>query len=451
MNAVLSSIFNQETSAKRLLSWFKKGSVAVVEQACFAGSNFLVNILLARWLPSEQYGAFALAFSIFLFMSGFHNALLLEPMSVIGPANHRHHLKEYLGLLLWIHACLTSSLAVLLLMGAGTVALFTAQGPLAEALAGISIALPLILLLWLLRREFYLERNPRGALVGDMLYGFLLLNGLLLLKRLQIISPLSIFLLMGLASMIASGFLLYRLRPDFPTGYAAITPQLRVIGAENWRYGKWMVAIAVVSWLPANMYYVFTAGFLGFGGTGALRAIENLLLPVSHVMTALGLLLLPWASTRLKDKGLEVLKKDVIGITFLMIGLTGTYLLILLSSGRTVLQFLYGEKYHDVLWLLPYFAASPCIAAVSTGWQTGLRALQAPSTLFVAYCLKAAFTLSAGAAFVYLWGLFGVGIAGPTSALCQLLILMWYWKKITACRDDPASPRKPSHGMAVTL
>ena len=39
-------------------------------QALFAGSHFLVNIFLARWLLSAaRYGTFALAFSLLLLFS----------------------------------------------------------------------------------------------------------------------------------------------------------------------------------------------------------------------------------------------------------------------------------------------------------------------------------------------------------------------------------------------
>ena len=61
------------------LPWLKKGSLAVADQALISGSNFLIGILLARWLPPEQYGAYALAFSAFLLVSLSYQSLLLEP------------------------------------------------------------------------------------------------------------------------------------------------------------------------------------------------------------------------------------------------------------------------------------------------------------------------------------------------------------------------------------
>ena len=56
--------------------WIRGGILAVVDQGLMSGSNFALSILLARWLTSEQYGAYAVALSIFFFVSTVHQALL---------------------------------------------------------------------------------------------------------------------------------------------------------------------------------------------------------------------------------------------------------------------------------------------------------------------------------------------------------------------------------------
>ena len=52
--------------------WYRRGLKAgfsIADQAMLSGSNFTLNILLARWLESAEYGAFTLVFSIFLFLA----------------------------------------------------------------------------------------------------------------------------------------------------------------------------------------------------------------------------------------------------------------------------------------------------------------------------------------------------------------------------------------------
>jgi hypothetical protein len=88
---------------RSVLPWATKGGLAIVDQGLISGSNFLLGILLARWLMPEQYGAYALAFSAFLLLSFLYHSLLLEPMAVFSGSTYHRSLRGYLGALVWIH------------------------------------------------------------------------------------------------------------------------------------------------------------------------------------------------------------------------------------------------------------------------------------------------------------------------------------------------------------
>ena len=99
-------MIDQEIVLPKLLSWATKGGFALIDQALFAGANFLVNILLARWLTPTEYGAFALAYSVFLLLGTFHTAIFTEPMMVFGAGKHAEQFEKYLGILLRGHLSL---------------------------------------------------------------------------------------------------------------------------------------------------------------------------------------------------------------------------------------------------------------------------------------------------------------------------------------------------------
>src|SRR5438552_11552208 len=87
----------------RMLGLLSKGAWAVTDQALFAGSNFILNIVLARWLTPDGYGAFGVAFAVFLLLGTLHTSLLTEPMIVFGAGRFRDRAAQYLGLLLYGH------------------------------------------------------------------------------------------------------------------------------------------------------------------------------------------------------------------------------------------------------------------------------------------------------------------------------------------------------------
>ncbi len=184
-------------------NWIHKGGLALMDQGLISGSNFVISILLARWLTPESYGAYAVAFGIYVLLMLIYGALVLEPMAVFGGAAYRSCQRKYCGSLLWIHLVL--SLVILVLMGS-TAAVTQSlgwHGGLPGALLGVGLASPCLLLLWLARRAFYLEMSPAQAATGSFLYCLLLLGGLFLLHRYASVSPLRVFLLMGAGALLA--------------------------------------------------------------------------------------------------------------------------------------------------------------------------------------------------------------------------------------------------------
>ncbi len=75
------------------------GGLAILGQGTFAGAHFLMNVLLARWLPPEQYGAFALAYSGFLLFLMLYGACIYEPLIVFGSGRYAGRFQEYFWLL----------------------------------------------------------------------------------------------------------------------------------------------------------------------------------------------------------------------------------------------------------------------------------------------------------------------------------------------------------------
>jgi hypothetical protein len=88
---------------ERMRRWGLKGGLSVLDQGLYSGANFVLSILLARWLSPSYYGMFAIAFAIYLFAYQVHNAIILEPMSVLGPARMYHRLADYLRDQLKLH------------------------------------------------------------------------------------------------------------------------------------------------------------------------------------------------------------------------------------------------------------------------------------------------------------------------------------------------------------
>ena len=291
-----------------------------------------------------------------------------------------------------------------------------------------------MLLLYLFRRAFYLQHRPTGALGINLLYSTCVIIGLILLKADGGVTSFSVFLLIGLASLLASGVAHHRLTPRFSKESTALGLSLTRVLAENWHYGKWLVALTFVYWLSGNIYYVFTVSFLGFEETGTLRALQNFVLPLGHVMTAAELVLLPWASIRLAERGFVLFKRDIVQISWLLTVFAAAYALLLSFSAEPLMHIVYGAKYQGSAWLVPWFALVSFISTLGNGCLLALRIMQAPRAIFVITCIGAAVTVVLASVFVRLLGLQGIVLGMLISSASQVPAIFWYWRKTSSQR-----------------
>jgi len=414
---------DHDTFLDRLVPWLHKGGFAILDQGLISGSNFLLSVLLARWLLADQYGAYAVAFGFFVLLSVVYGSLVLEPMAVFGGSSYRDCLRGYMGSLLWIH--ITFSVAVIAVFGSSALvaARITPGGGLAGALAGVTIASPCVLLFWLARRSFYLELSPAKAALGALVYSALSLGPLFLLYRRGWLSSFTAFVLMGVAALGTGSYLLMRLR-------AALRPAPLVhsrgeIWRRHWRYGRWALAGSVASWIPANIYYPLVGWFGSMAHSGQLKALMNLTLPVEQVKMALGLLFLPYAAGVLGREGQGNAGSLSRRMTLVAVAVAVGYWIVILCFRGAVFHFLYSGRYTEVAHLLPIVALGSIAWCGSFGSAITLRAMESPASVFVAFAFATVASLLIGIPLTWAFGVSGAIWGTNVSDVLSWIVLVW--------------------------
>jgi len=430
------------------IPWVGKGSLAILDQGLFAASNFLLSVLLARWLEPAEYGAFALAYSIFLLLGVFHTAILTEPMLVFGPGKYRERFPEYLGILLRGHFALMLRGAALL--AATALLLGWVYSPAVErAFLALAIAGPFILLLWLVRRAFYVRLNPGWAAVGGGVYLLVLLASILTLRTAGRLTPATGFLAMAAGSLITSLILAALLRPTLATDSSAI----RSVAADHWRYGRWSVATAGASWLPSNIYYVLLPAWMSIEGAAALRALMNFAMPVLQSMTALSMILLPSLVRARKGHGDQAMHKTMHSFLTLYAFGSATYLALLVALGPRLFRLLYAGKYSAYAFLpLLLVGLVPFGSVLYTVMGSGLRALEQPKWIFWSYVGSSLVALTVGIPLVTLLGVSGALIGLLFSSLTTGALMLIFYRaalRPEPLKDGACSPIRPKPSQDV--
>ena len=408
--------------------WGPKAGFSIADQAIVSGANFALNILLARWLSPAEYGAFAIAFSILLFLSGFHNALILEPMSVIGPSQYREDLARYLGINLWIHGGITFGLSIILVFF-GVILNVMGNSRLISSLFGLSLAVPFILLYWLFRRACYLKTRPELAFKGSIFYTFILLLGLFGIWLGDWISPFNAFLIMALASAGVSftfwSLLAIRIKD---VSSAGTNPGLKVVLHQHWDYGKWVVGSSFVYWGAGAIYLPLIGVFAGLEEAGAFKAIQNLILPLGQTLTALGLLFIPRVSALSVSHGKVYLKRFSVRMSSIMVVIALIYVFIFILTGQQLIKILYCQEYYSqFLWLIPYIGVLAIIGAAQGGFSIALKATKRPDAIFWSQGGGSLATLTVGIFLLWQWGIRGAAVGYLISATIAMPILIYFW------------------------
>jgi O-antigen/teichoic acid export membrane protein len=402
-------------SVKGWMPWVGKGSLAILDQGLFASSNFLLNVLLARWLAPADYGAFALAYSVLLLLGVFHTAILTGPMLVFGPGRYRGRFPEYLGILLRGHFALMLSGAALL--AAAALLLGPSYSPEVErAFLALAIAAPFILLLWLLRRAFYVRLNPGWAAAGGVVYLLIVLASALTLRATGHLTPATGFLAMAAGSLITSPLLLVPLRPTL----AAESSAIRAVAADHWRYGKWGVAGAGPGWVTDSIYFLVLPAWVGLAEAGALKALLNLAMPALQSIGALGVLLLPILVRDRDSGGLRAMKRTIKLALALFLSGSACYMALIWGFRLQVFHLLYAGKYSAYAsWPLLLAGLLPFAQSLPNVMGGALGALERPNLIFWSSVGSASVALALGVPLAC-----ALGVGGALVGLVASYVLM---------------------------
>jgi len=416
-----------ELTRERVRFWGIRSGLSVLDQGLTSGAGFLLNLFLARWLTSDGYGAFAVGFATLLFLSGYHNVLLLEPMTVLGPARYSAELTGYFWGQLKVHSILVVPLSVAILLVAAGMAVFGAQHALVTATAGSAVALPFVLLFWLVRRMCYVVQRPSIAVWAGVVYVALMVAGAFALHTKGWLGSGGAFVLMAAASVLAA-FLPLRQLGLLSRGMAG--SPWKTVAAENWNYGRWLVASAVLYPLSSQAQTYLAAGIMGLGAAGILRAMQIPALVMTQIVSAAALVMLPPMSQEFGMGRTEKLKKKAVFSTFALTGMAMLYELLLAIFAKPLEHILFGGKFAEYAWLIPVLGLVPVFTAFGMGFSMALRAVQKPHFDLIANAVAAPIGVLTAVLFIRLWGIGGAAFSLVAGSAAMGVVLVWSFVRL---------------------
>jgi len=406
---------------------FRQGALALFDQAFFAGANFFVNILLARWLLPADYGQFVTLYTVMLFVGVFHSALVVDPYLVLGAGKFQSRYVDYFRVAVRFHRHMLAAAVACALLLAWTLGEFV-NWEMGGRVAGVVIASSLIATLWFLRRCCYLVDQLAAAVRAMAIYCFGLLALISLFHSVDRLNVATTLVCFAVAAAVAAYYLFSALRAK--TAASIVAAREISVVAEHWRLGGWGLATQLLSWIPGNIYFLVLPLVADDVANAELKALATLTMPVLHVISVIATLNMPRLvrarGTAEFDRLLKVtlaLCSVLAVLNWLLLGLFGEFLIALLYHGQ------YAAQSH-LLWLI---GIAPVFSVIIAIIGTALRSLEKNRLLFFANLLAASVSVTVGVALMSLWHTEGAAIGWVLTSLLSAVVL-WrvYFREVGA-------------------
>jgi len=402
------------------------------DQALAVGANVLVNVMLARTQTKEEYGMFALSYSVFAFVAGLHNAVILEPYTVYGSGRYRARFSEYLRLMARSNVLLGLTLSGILLLICLLLSWIAPQlAP--RSLVGLGLTVGFLLSGLFLRRAFYVQRQPALAAMSSLVFFITVAFGLWFAAKAHRLDSFTVFLTLALGWITACAAFGNKLRFGNPEEhFLELQPHY---WREHWNYSKWVLATAFVFQLTTQGYYWVVAGFLSAKEVGELRAVYLLIAPVDQAFIALSYLVVPALAARYAAKRIGSFFSLWKRFALATAGLSAVFALAVRVVGKPVMHVLYAGKYDDLAPLLFVLALLPLVMWVGSTMAQALNAVEQPRFVFWAYVCSGAATFLGGIPLVIHYGLRGAvyGILLSGAAYTVALAIGFF---LNVCNKD---------------
>jgi len=409
--------------------------VTAADQIISSGSNFVIGVLVGSIAGARAFGAYMIAFTVWLVVVGAHRALLTEPLVITmgDPTGSRElgygvHSEMVLGVVLG--GASASIGAVLYAVG---------SRPIATALLMLAPLLPALLLQDYWRAMAFACHRPDRALLNDSVFvafQIIAIGGVVAAGRRT--APWFI-LAWGIGALAGAvvGFRQFRVAPHLRGGLGLLR--------SLWPVSRWQLADFATNFSADQLYLVVVVVTLGELQYGGLKAALSLMGPATVILLSGGNIGLPGAARALRQGGIDELvrfaRRLTIGVASCIIAVG----LVVFFFGNWALGHVYRKAdFRQFGYLSRYVAVQYSVSVFAFGAGIALRVARQTRRLWFARLAVTVLSLTTVLVLSRRYGLRGAGWAGVLTgvfnAVAVVMVFRQYRMDVELGRvPDPAA------------
>jgi O-antigen/teichoic acid export membrane protein len=399
----------------RLQALRGRAATTVADQAFSSASNFLVGLVIARLAGPGAFGAFALAYAVWLLAGGIHRALIVNPMMIVAPAARQGTwpLEQALAAELLLSLSVASMLAL-----SGALLWVVGSSTLGWVLVALAPWLPVLLVQDLWRWVGFMRGQPARSLVNDIAFTVTQVG---LVAAFGLGGHLTLGTIIaawggGAAVGAAIGLWQFGVRPRPTGGWRFLQ--------RSWPDGRWLFVDFITSYGSSQSWQYLVAAMFGPAAFGLVRAAFNLMGPTNVFLLGGSGYGLPTSVEALHSEGGKRLDAVVARVTILIALGTAAYVLPVILGRGLLVEAVYGEQYRQIGTLVVLAGLTTICTGLGFGAGIGLTAARRTRTLFMVRMTSAAMSVTCLRVTGRWLGVVGAGWASLAGTLAYV-VLIW--------------------------
>jgi O-antigen/teichoic acid export membrane protein len=360
----------------------------LIDQAIVSAGNFILSIIILRFLGIEAFGLFSFLWLLLLLINSIQLSYIISPMLTNAPKQDNSKIDFFYGGVFLQQVVFSISSCLITFFIIRSFGNFISAFPIYEYCTSFSLLIVFTQLQQFFRRLFFSKKLYLRAIISDLSTYFLIITFIIYFNYLDKLNLQIVFWSFTIAFLIGTIIsfpIIFTLNYKLKNTFASIR--------ENWIIGKWMLLTSIIHWFSGNLWVVNAGLILGPYIFGIFRACQTLLNVINLIFQSLENIIPMKASQIYSSSNVNNMRIFLRKFTtqgFFVVSII-SFIIILFS--KFLLNVFYGAETSNYYQYLIYLSLILPITFLTYPSTYGLRTIEKTKPIFISFLLSSIFAI----------------------------------------------------------
>ena len=363
-------------------------SLVFVNQAIVSSGNFIVTIIILRFLGIEIFGLFSFLWLFLLLINAIQISYIISPMLTNAPKKSASSINSFYGGVFNQQLIFTTIIFFIIYLVLKFFGNYIASYQIEKYYLSFPLLIVVTQLHQFLRRLLFSKKLYLRATLCDFITYFSLISFMIYLKYVNELSLETVvwsFVFAFILGTIINFPIIFSLNYKLTNTFEAIK--------ENWVIAKWMLLTSLLQWFSGNLWVVNAGLILGPYMLGVIRACQTLLNISNIIFQSIENIIPRKTSKKFNLGGVKEMKLYLKKFTqkgFIIITLIT---LLIMIFAKFLLNIFYGVEIASYYQMLIFISIIIPINFLQYAPTYGLRTLGKTKPIFISFLFSSIFSL----------------------------------------------------------